>query len=271
MVLQQGKPVGIWGKGEEGAPCQSLAQRAGWKPSQNGEWSITFDPYEAGGPFELTIQIREKTRIIKDILIGEVWIVGGRSDMQWSSNGSIHRKQELSSRPTVASGCSNKPDARPRRSQFDTLPAKWTSSTSENPVHWNAVAQRFAADLQRRPGVRRSAHQLRRRDPANALDFIETFRRPRVSILPCKALYRPSALSNHAESSTNRNSPTSWTKEKREQGLAPTYYGRVPSGYYNAMIHPIRKFSTRGVIWYQGEENALTTKDAFEYARSSPS
>ena len=36
------------------------------------------------------------------------------------------------------------------------------------------------------------------------------------------------------------------------------------------MIHPIRKFSTRGVIWYQGEENALTTKDAFEYRTFFP-
>ena len=57
------------------------------------------------------------------------------------------------SRPTVASGCSNKPDARPRRPNSTPCPPKWTSSTSENPKHWNAVAHWFAADLQRRLGV----------------------------------------------------------------------------------------------------------------------
>ena len=177
MVLQQGKPVGIWGKGEEGAQVKAwLNGQDGKTKVKNGEWSITFDPYEAGGPFELTIQSGEKTRIIKDILIGEVWIAGGRSDMQWSSNGSIDRKQEL---PLKANG-RIRVFKQTRRStatpQFDTLPAKWTSSTSENPKHWNAVAHWFAADLQRRlGGSRRSAHQLRRRDPANALDFIENF------------------------------------------------------------------------------------------------
>ena len=124
MVLQQGKPVGIWGKGEEGAQVKAwLNGQDGKTKVKNGEWSITFDPYEAGGPFELTIQSGEKTRIIKDILIGEVWIAGGRSDMQWSSNGSIHRKQEL---PLKANG-RIRVFKQTRRStatpQFDTLPA----------------------------------------------------------------------------------------------------------------------------------------------------
>ena len=67
MVLQQGKPVGIWGKGEEGAQVKAwLNGQDGKTKVKNGEWSITFDPYEAGGPFELTIQSGEKTRIIKE-------------------------------------------------------------------------------------------------------------------------------------------------------------------------------------------------------------
>ena len=274
MVLQQGKPVGIWGKGEEGAQVKAwLNGQDGKTKVKNGEWSITFDPYEAGGPFELTIQSGEKTRIIKDILIGEVWIAGGRSDMQWSSNGSIDRKQEL---PLKANG-RIRVFKQTRRStatpQFDTLSAKWTFSTSENPKHWNAVAHWFAADLQRRLGVpvgllincddgTRPTHWTSLKTFQEAKGFDSSLQ----SALLAKRTFESRRIRYEQELAN--------FMDKRKKGErtepAPTYYGRVPSGYYNAMIHPIRKFSTRGVIWYQGEENALTTKDAFEYRTFFP-
>ena len=123
MVLQQGKARRDMGKGEEGAQVKAwLNGQDGKTKVKNGEWSITFDPYEAGGPFELTISPEKRLQIIKDIPIGEVWIAGGRSDMQWSSNGSIDKKQALPSRPTVASGCSNKPVIQRRRPHSTPCP-----------------------------------------------------------------------------------------------------------------------------------------------------
>ena len=99
MVLQRDKPVRIWGKGKEGAEIKAwLNGHDGKTTVQKGRWSINFDPYQGGGPYELTIQSGEKTQIIKDVLIGEVWIAGGQSNMQWSVSGSIHKEQALSMR-----------------------------------------------------------------------------------------------------------------------------------------------------------------------------
>ena len=93
MVLQRDKPVRIWGKGKEGTEIKAwLNGQDGKTTVQKGRWSISFDPYQAGGPYELTIQSGEKTQIIKDVLIGEVWIAGGQSNMQWSLSGSIHQR-----------------------------------------------------------------------------------------------------------------------------------------------------------------------------------
>ena len=69
---------------------------------------------------------------------------------------------------------------------------------------------------------------------------------------------------------------TDWAEwmRKREAnektGRHPTHYGRHASYYYNGNIHPIRHFSIRGVIWYQGERNSMTTKDAFAYRTYFP-
>ncbi len=60
-----------------------------------------------------------------------------------------------------------------------------------------------------------------------------------------------------------------WISNDRKAGEKtsphPTFFGRVPCAYYNGMIHPIRNYTIRGVIWYQGERNSMTTKDAVEY------
>ena len=274
MVLQQGKPVSIWGKGEEGAQVKAwLNGQDGKTAVKNGEWSITFDPYEAGGPFELTIQSGEKTQIIKDIMIGEVWIAGGRSDMQWSSSVSIDKKQALPVKDNGRIRVFKQTRHSTATPPFDTLPAKWMSSTSDNPKHWNAVAHWFAADLQRRlrvpVGLLINCDDRTRTQHWTSLKTFEEdkgFDSSLQGALLAKRTFESRRIRYKQELANFMDK----RKKGESTGPAPTYYGRVPSGYYNAMIHPIRKFSTRGVIWYQGEENALTTREALEYRKFFP-
>ena len=274
MVLQRDKPVRIWGKGKEGAEIKAwLNGQDGKTTVQKGRWSINFDPYQAGGPYELTIQSVEKTQIIKDVLIGEVWIAGGQSNMQWSLSGSIHQRDAFMMRDNSRIRVFKQTRHSSATPQFDTLPAKWMPSTSDNRKHWSAVAYWFAADLQKRLGVpvgllincdggTRAQHWTSLKSFREAKDFDSSLQGALLAkrTFESRRIRYEQKLANFLDK----------RKKGERTGPAPTYYGRVPCGYYNAMIHPLRKFSSRGVIWYQGEHNALTTREAIAYRKFFP-
>lgn len=85
MVLQQNQPVPIWGWADKGEKItlrfqdQVLKTRA----DESGKWKTELAPLIAGGPFEMTIKGQKETLTLKDILIGEVWICSGQSNMEW--------------------------------------------------------------------------------------------------------------------------------------------------------------------------------------------
>jgi sialate O-acetylesterase len=274
MVLQQGKPVRIWGKGEEGAEIKAwLNGQDGKTTVKKGEWSITFDPYQAGGPYDLTIQSEKKTQIIQNVLIGEVWIAGGQSNMQWSLSGSIHKEQALSMKDNKRIRVFKQTRHSAAFPQFDTLDAKWMPSTSANRKHWSAVAYWFATDIQKRLGV--PVGLLINCDGGTRTQYwtpLETFRKTKgfESSLQEALLAKRTFASRRIQYEQELSTFLSKRKNDLKTEPAPTYYGRVPSGYYNAMIHPIRNFSSRGVIWYQGERNALTTGEAMAYRKFFP-
>ena len=100
MVLQQGMRVPIWGWGEPGesitvtlnSQCEQVVV------NEQGRWKITFDPLKAGGPVEMTVSGKNRIKV-KNILIGEVWLFSGQSNMQWtfspSHHGVVNGEQEI--------------------------------------------------------------------------------------------------------------------------------------------------------------------------------
>jgi len=84
MVLQQGIPVPVWGWATKGEKIQIIfnGQTISTRTDNNGRWKVTLPPMKAGGPFEMTIR-GKNTLILHDILIGEVWICSGQSNMEW--------------------------------------------------------------------------------------------------------------------------------------------------------------------------------------------
>jgi sialate O-acetylesterase len=88
MVLQREMPVPIWGKAapREKVTVHLLNQEKSAVTDAKGNWTVTLDPLEAGGPHKLTITGRN-TVVFEDVLVGEVWICGGQSNMQWTMKG----------------------------------------------------------------------------------------------------------------------------------------------------------------------------------------
>src|SRR2546423_6520640 len=83
-VLQQGMPAPVWGmaKAGEKVTVKIAGQSQSTTAASNGTWMVKLKPLKAGGPFSMTIA-GENTIEIKNVLVGEVWICSGQSNMQW--------------------------------------------------------------------------------------------------------------------------------------------------------------------------------------------
>src|SRR5215813_12969283 len=84
MVLQQGIKVRIWGSANAG---EHVAVTFDKKTSNiiadaQGRWQLLLGPFKAGGPFELTVK-GDNVLTVKNVLVGEVWLCSGQSNMEW--------------------------------------------------------------------------------------------------------------------------------------------------------------------------------------------
>ncbi len=97
MVLQRNAAIPVWGraaKGEKitvGFHAQTKQTTAG----KDGKWILYLDKEQAGGPFVLTVKGKSNTNEIKDVLVGDVWICSGQSNMEWTLNATINAEKEM--------------------------------------------------------------------------------------------------------------------------------------------------------------------------------
>ena len=84
MVVQRDMPVHVWGwtKPNTDVHVEMAGHEADTKSDKTGRFDVKLDPLPAGGPHELIIKADE-TKTFKDVLVGEVWICSGQSNMQW--------------------------------------------------------------------------------------------------------------------------------------------------------------------------------------------
>src|SRR5262249_25444357 len=95
-VLQQGMPVPVWGTARDGEKV--TVEFGGQKLSTTatrGKWRVTLNALKAGGPFTLTMK-GDNTVEAKNVLVGEVWICSGQSNMQWTVKDSADAQQHIS-------------------------------------------------------------------------------------------------------------------------------------------------------------------------------
>jgi sialate O-acetylesterase len=154
MVLQQGREIHIWGKADAGEKIAvSLAGHSAAATADAGHhWSVRLPALPAGGPFTLTVQ-GNKTIEVRDVMIGEVWIASGQSNMTFSLDGSEGAATEVPK--------ANFPQIRlftvPRRialsPQENTLPTAWKVCTPDNAKSFSAVGYFFAREIHRHQNV----------------------------------------------------------------------------------------------------------------------
>ena len=226
MVLQQGAKVPVWGAASEG---EEVTVRFGDKKAsaktKSGKWIVWLENLKPGRPPRSLTISGENEIELEDVVVGEVWICSGQSNMQWEVQksadasatiaGSLNEQIRLFSVPRLAA----------------TLPqsdvtGKWDLCTPLTVPTFSAVAYHFGRELQTRLNV--------------PIGLINTS----FGGTPAQAWTSREALAANEQLQHYVGTPAD---PKNKNG---------PAGLYNAMIHPLVPYGIRGAIWYQGEANA---------------
>lgn len=249
MVLQRETDVTIWGWAEAD---EQVTVQADWLDSAlkatadaDGRWSASVKTGEAGGPHSLTIT-GSNTITLDDILFGEVWIGSGQSNMEMplthvsgAYTGIKDAEEEIAAakypqiRLFQAGNFSSKEpleDVETGIEMYGIPPAacRWQACTPENIPTFASTAYFFARTLRQELDV-----------PIGIIDA-SWGGTPAEAWTPVSGL---KALGYEAELKQAMELP-----QKSDQ--------KIPSRLYNGMIHPLRHFTIRGVVWYQGEGNS---------------
>jgi sialate O-acetylesterase len=151
MVLQQGQPIHIWGKADPKEKITVALSKASLsiEADGSGNWSVDLPAMHPGGPFSLTVH-GNKDIIIKDVMVGEVWIASGQSNMTFALNDSLQGPEEVSKSNYPELRLFNVPKRPSNHPEPDTLPASWQICSPDSSKEFSAVAYYFARDLHRK-------------------------------------------------------------------------------------------------------------------------
>jgi sialate O-acetylesterase len=276
-VLQCDKPIPIWGRAD---PGESISVSFGGQSAQTvagreGRWHVELKPLAATAvPAELVVR-GKNTVVLQDVVVGEVWLASGQSNMEWPVNLTHDAAREMAA--------ANFPLIRHLKIEHVSGPAPvefaktngWQVAAPETVGGFTAVGYFFARELHRQlnvpVGIVHSSwggteieswmsDKARRATPSAA--EIDARWKKSVSEWPPERIARYPAdmaawqkAEAEAKATQTRN-PLPWP-----QPPATNDSPALPGGPYNAMIAPLQPFALRGFLWYQGESNVQRAQE----------
>lgn len=278
MVLQRDMAAPVWGKADpnQQVTVQIDGQTHEVQADRDGKWRTHLDPMAAGGPFTMTVEAGDETLTLEDVLVGEVWVCSGQSNMEWPVQASLNAEQEIASAnyPLMRLYTVEKKTAQEPQ---ETCNGVWQVCTPETIPAFSAVAYYFGRPLHKELDIPIGLiHTSWGGTPAEAWTTQETIDADYPAIVErwehAIRVY-PEALAEYEKQMEERQKAV---EKARAEGTpeppfiwppqGPESPGR-PASLYNAMIHPIAPYAIRGAIWYQGESNAGR---AYQYRRLFP-
>ena len=272
MVLQRDRPIPVWGWADPGEEVRvdlgaGMDISATTRADDDGRWRLDLPATPAGGPHTMTVSSHE-TVVFDDILIGEVWLCSGQSNMQWSFRSGVNNgDEELAAAEYPRIRLMTVP-MRPAGSPMDDVDASWSACTPETVKSFSAVGYFFGRQLHRQLGV-----------PVGLINSSWGGTRIEPWVPPSGFAQVPAlgdVIETIAEANAKNETATreslpaieSWLAAVKKAEVdgnplppAPQLPGhalnsnRQPTGLYNGMIHALVPFALRGAIWYQGESN----------------
>ena len=232
MVLQQESHVNIWGKAKKN---QELIIYTSWSSKiirtivkDDGSWEVKIKTPSAGGPYNIQVTCDGETKTINNVLIGEVWLASGQSNMEMTLSGN-NREPVNGSLDAIANSNNTKirffnVKVKVSDERIDDIEGEWLEANFKNTPNFSAVAYSFAKYLNQVLDI-----------PFGIINSPKDGSVAEAWISPdvLKKITTNKELSYYAKQPHNN-----------------------PSVLFNGMINAIIPFTIKGVIWYQGEGNS---------------
>jgi sialate O-acetylesterase len=154
MVMQREAEIRVWGWADPGEIVSvSFGTSIGQAVTDAaGRWRLTLPAMRAGGPFTLTVQ-GKKTIVVRDVMLGEVWVASGQSNMTYALSGATDAEKEVRNAIYPGIRFFTVPKKVAVAPQADTLPAAWELCSPETAKNFSAASYFFARDLHKALGV----------------------------------------------------------------------------------------------------------------------
>lgn len=246
MVLQQNTVVNLWGWADPGSALKVVT---GWDnkaypvtADPEGQWIVKVGTGEAGGPYQIAFYSGD-TIILSDIMLGEVWICSGQSNMEWRLMKTQSGPSEIPQADLPGLRLFNV-TRNIARQPVDDVVGKWVTCTPESAGFFSAVGYYFGKQLNQNLEV------------------------PVGMILTSWGGTPSEAWTSRETVSSFGDFDTLLAKlyDVPVDGVRPPTQ-HSPTVLFNGMVHPIIKMTIKGVIWYQGEANVAR---AFQYRKIFP-
>ena len=220
MVLQRNKPIKVWGKAVKGETVTvSLAEQTKSVVATNGFWELELDPVEAGGPYDLVISSQDKSVTCKDVLVGEVWICAGQSNMMWKLKNTDEAAVDIPKANYPEVRYFYQDTIRDPVPKFDVQNGEWQIITPDIAGELAALSYYFGTVLN------------------EDLD---------VPVGLINVAVGATAIQAHMDEKTIASVKNYMTQPDDE----------LETCVYNSMIKPLQPYTNAGVLWYQGEANS---------------
>lgn len=283
MVLQAGKPASIWGWAD---PKEKVTVKLGKQSAQtaagaDGRWALKLALPEGAGPFELQVT-GNNSLTVKDVLVGEVWVCSGQSNMGW--------RVEQANQPETEIPAANFPKIRHFKVQQaiaaepqEDVHGSWAVCSPETVGGFTAVGYFFGRHLHQQlnavpvglVGTYWGGTVAEAWTSRKALEAVPELKPMLDNYADRVAKYDPAKAKEAFEKATNEW-PALVEKAKAEQkpvprkpvlAVVPDQQQNYPANLYNSMVAPLLRLSIRGAIWYQGESNVAR---AYQYRTLFP-
>ena len=262
MVLQQNMRATVWGEAD---PKEKVTVKIGLITASvttgaDGRWAMKLPVMKAGGPYDMTISGRNKITV-QNVLVGEVWVCSGQSNMKWLVNDSKDAQSEIAAAKypkirifTVRNKASDKPES--------NCDGKWEVCDPSTAGNFSAVAYFFGREIFQSQKIPVGLIASASAGPSKAEDWIPADGLNLDPDLKTLAAGQGGDAEMAKEEYKRRYADWAIAAEKAKaenQPLPPEPAqppkAEPPSTLFNGMIAPLLPFPIRGVVWYQGESN----------------
>ena len=269
MVLQQGQKNRVWGLADPGEAVTVTIGDQSHKAevAADGKWQVMLAPLAVGGPYTMTVKGSNEITF-EDVLVGEVWICSGQSNMQWSVNAANDPDLEKAAAKFPKIRLITVPNVGTQEPQWD-FKGKWETCSPETVGSFSAVGYFFGRQLHQTLDVPvglinnawggSACEAWIRRDLLKG-DVYEPLM-ARWADEEKNLEKNLAAWKGAADKARAEGKPVPPNPEARMKGNAR------PANIYNGALKPTIGYGIRGAIWYQGESNASR---AYQYREMFP-